>query len=412
MANMLSRRAFLSRAGAVGCSLAASPFVTTASFAALPTDNRLVVIILRGGMDGLDVLRPWGDAAFAQVRPGLAAERDHALDLDSFYGVHPRMAPLLPLWRAGELAFVQAVSTPYRNKRSHFDGQDILEAGTPGLEGGAERSGWLNRMLGGMPGVDARTAYTIGIDPMLLSSGPFPINSWSPDVDVVLSAQGLSLLRVLYEADPAYGSALEQAVALAGQDGDRAIFETAGAPMMDAMQSNMHMGGATGGKRHVRVAEFAAQQLAKDARVACFSLGGWDTHRGQLSALNAPVKRLADALVTLKAGLDDAAWGRTTVLAMTEFGRTVRENGTKGTDHGTGGTMVLAGGALRGGRVLGHWPGLNEADLFQRRDLMPTGDVRHWAAWAIRSSFGLERGFLEDTVFPGVEMGKDPGLLS
>ena len=136
MSTSISRRSFLMRTGAVGCSLAASPLVTPVSFAAMPGENRLVVIILRGGMDGLDVVQPYGDAILAQSRPALkVGPTSGALDLDGYFALHPSLNALMPLWDAGELGFVHAVSTPYRDKRSHFDGQDLLEAGTTTLGG-------------------------------------------------------------------------------------------------------------------------------------------------------------------------------------------------------------------------------------------------------------------------------------
>ena len=156
--SMLKRRAFLLRSGALGCSLAASPLITPVSFAAAPWDRRLVVIILRGGMDGLDVVRPVGDPDYAALRPRIDTQAP--IDLDGFYAMHAGLAPLKPLWRKGQLGFVHAVSTPYRNKRSHFDGQDLLEAGTASLAG--VRDGWLNRLLQNVPGAAADTAYAIG----------------------------------------------------------------------------------------------------------------------------------------------------------------------------------------------------------------------------------------------------------
>ena len=158
------------------------------------------------------------------------------------------------------------------------------------------------------------------------------------------------------------------------------------------------------------LAGFAAERLFQDTRIAAFSLGGWDTHRRQDSTLPKALGQLADAILTLQTGLGPV-WGKTVVIAMTEFGRTVRENGSKGTDHGTGGAMIFAGGALRGGRVLGRWPGLDEADLYARRDLLPTGDVRSYAAWALRDAFGIDRAVLEGMVFPGLTLGDNPGLL-
>jgi uncharacterized protein (DUF1501 family) len=159
------------------------------------------------------------------------------------------------------------------------------------------------------------------------------------------------------------------------------------------------------------VAEFAAQQLAGDARVAAFSINGWDTHKGQGKALGNALGRLSETLLTLRDGLGPQIWGQTAVLAMTEFGRTVRENGTGGTDHGTGGALIHAGGAMRGGRVTGRWPGLAEAALYDRRDLMPTSDLRVQAGWVIHGLTGLDRGVLQGSVFPGMQLGTDPGLL-
>ncbi len=400
-----TRRGFLLRAAALGCSAAASPLVTPVSFAAAPWDNRLIVIILRGAMDGLDVVRPWGDADLAAARPGLAGTRESGLDLDGYFGLHPALADLMPLWRAGELTAVQAVSTPYRDRRSHFDGQDLLEAGRVSLSGGVS-DGWLNRMLQDMPEATAQTTYAIGQENMLLTTGDAPVSRWSPDVDLSLSAQGVRLLQLTMQDDPVLAAAMAEAVLLADADGDAVIAEDE-AGMMTSMQG----GAIRGGKGHLRIADFAALQLRDVARIASFSIGGWDTHVNQVNTLSRPLRRLAEVLLRLKQGLGPQVWGKTTVVAMTEFGRTVRENGTRGTDHGTGGAMLLAGGAVRGGRVYGTWPGLAEAALYDRRDLMPTSDVRAWAAWTMRSGFGLDRGHLENTVFPGLDMGDDPGLL-
>lgn len=413
--SVMDRRGFLGRGLAVGCSLAASPLMTPVSFAATGGENRLVVIILRGGLDGLDLLQP-DDAGLRQLRPTLMAGPRSGLELTDGMMLHAAAKPLWPLWQAGELAFVQGVSTPYRNKRSHFDGQDLLEAGTASLQPGTERDGWLNRMLQHMPNSQMTTAYAVGADPMLLSQGAAEVETWSPDVGFVLSSQGARLLELTMERDPEMALAMQKAMVLAGGDGG-GVFEVADSGMMmdeleTMMDAQMSPKGRGRAGAHVRVAEFAAQQLRDAARVACFSIGGWDTHSHQARGLRAPLKRLSDSLLTLKAGVGEKVWGRTTVLAMTEFGRTVAENGTKGTDHGTGGMMVMAGGAIRGQRVHGQLTGFEEADLFQGRDLMPTDDVRRYAAWAVRESFGLDRAALEGVVFPGMQLGDAPGLLA
>ncbi|MCV2880460.1 DUF1501 domain-containing protein [Actibacterium sp. XHP0104] len=378
----------------MGCSAAAAPFLTPVTLAAAPWDQRLVVIILRGAMDGLDVVRPLGDPHFAAARRSLNnGVQGH--DLDGFFALHPDLGGLMPLWRAGQLGFVQAVSTPYRDKRSHFDGQDLLEAGT-GFEGGTStiRDGWLNRMLQTLPGITAETAYAVGSGGMLLTSGAAPVASWAPDADLDLSPQARDLMKQVARGDPLFSGAVEGAIGIV-----ESLEAEAGAA-----------GGQRGQKPHVAIARFAAGRLRAESRIATFSINGWDTHNRQAAGMRQPLQALSDSLLTLRDELGPV-WDRTAVVAMTEFGRTLRENGTGGTDHGTGGAMVLAGGAIRGGRVYGDWPGLDELDLYKGRDLMPTADVRAYAAMAMRGLFGLPRDVLERVVFPGVELAGVPEII-
>jgi len=403
MVRNMTRRGLLGRGAAmIGCSTAAHPLLSTVTLASAQWDTRLVVMILRGAMDGLDVVRPVGDPAFAALRPGLLGAP--GLPLDGFYEMHPALAPLQPLWQSDQLGFVHAVSTPYRDKRSHFDGQDLLEAGT-GMDVplAARREGWLNRLLQGLPGLDSQTAFAIGRDEMKVLSGSAPVMNWVPSVSLTVSPQSRLLLEQLYHADPLFRDAALEAIELtelavsdATSERGRALAQMVGEGGQNAMIRSL--------------AGFAAERLFQDTRIAAFSLGGWDTHRRQDSTLPKALGQLADAILTLQTGLGPV-WGKTVVIAMTEFGRTVRENGSKGTDHGTGGAMIFAGGALRGGRVLGRWPGLDEADLYARRDLLPTGDVRSYAAWALRDAFGIDRAVLEGMVFPGLTLGDNPGLL-
>jgi uncharacterized protein (DUF1501 family) len=387
MGDSFSRRQVLSRGALIGCSLAASPLFTPVTLADAPWDRRLVVIILRGGMDGLDVVRPIADPAFAALRPTLGASAA-GLDLDGYYALHPGLAKLMPLWKAEEIGFVHAVSTPYRDKRSHFDGQDLLEAGTDILGGGV-RDGWLNRMLQKVPGIEAETAYAIGDTELRVLDGSAPVSNWAPDANLRLSPQALRLAERVMEDDPAMHAALAEAQMLSADAAD----------------------GKRRGQPHAQIASFAASRLRGSARIAAFSLGGWDTHRRQDRALPRSLSRLSDTLLTLRSGLGREVWGKTAVVAMTEFGRTARENGTGGTDHGTAGLMIMAGGAIRGGQVYGRWPGLAAADLYQERDLMPTLDVRAPAAWIMRGLTGLNRSTLEKDVFPGLDMSPDMRLL-
>lgn len=211
----LTRRKFLTRSALISCSVAASPVLTPVTFASAPFDHRLVVIILRGAMDGMDVVQPYGDRALAGLRPMLPlGEVAGAFDLDGFYAMHHGLAPLQPLWEAGELAFAHAVSTPYRDQRSHFDGQDLLEAGTEVLEGGATRDGWLNRMLQEVPGVEAETAYAVGHDTLNVLSGAAPVANWAPDVGLDLSPQARRLMERVMHEDMLFRDAFAEAVML------------------------------------------------------------------------------------------------------------------------------------------------------------------------------------------------------
>ncbi|KAA8608021.1 twin-arginine translocation pathway signal [Salipiger aestuarii] len=405
----LSRRAFLTRSALIGCSLAASPVVTPVTFAAAPGDNRLVVIILRGAMDGLAMAQPVGDADWRAVRPGpVPGEAGGPVDLDGRFALHPAMAGLMPLWRAREMSVVHAVSTPYRDKRSHFDGQDLLEAGVADLASGARRGGWLNRLLQHYPGSGTHTAWAIGADPLAVLGGAAPVTRWAPEADLALSPQAIRLAEIVMQDDPAFAAAMARAFRIADGDGDALAAALSPEDMGRMMAEDM---AAARGPGETRLAAFVAQQLQGPARIAAFSINGWDTHAAQDKPLSRALGRLSDAIVALKDGLGADVWGRTAVVAMTEFGRTVRINGTGGTDHGTGGAMLLAGGALHGGRVVTDWPGLDEASLYDRRDLMPTRDLRAHAAWLMRGLFGLDVATLERDVFPGLDLGADPGLL-
>ncbi len=385
---LTTRRRFL----ALGCSVAAAPMITPVTLAAAPGDARLVVIVLRGGMDGLDVVRPIGDRSFKSHRPHLSETGWH--DLDGFFGLHEALEPLMPMWRDGDLAFAHATSTPYRDRRSHFDGQDMLENGSGSETGQMTRSrdGWLNRTLAQLPDSRAETAFAIGRENLLLLHGDAPASAWSPDTDLDLSPQAELLLSKIYESDPLFHVAASQAIELS------------------ALTDGNGMGPRRGARAGA-LAQFAADRLLEETRIAAFSISGWDTHAGQAASLPNALQELATALTTLKSGLGPV-WGQTAVLCLTEFGRTVRENGSRGTDHGTGGAAVFAGGALKGGKVLGSWPGLGDGDLLDGRDLRPTRDVRAYAAWAIRDMFPVGRTDLETVIFPGLDMGQDPRLIA
>lgn len=384
-----TKRDFLKGALGVGCCAAASPLLTPVTVAAAPGDNRLIVIILRGAMDGLNVAAPFGDRDYAKLRPQISLTPDTGLiDMDGRFGMHPKLAPLAPLWRAGELSFAHAVSTPYRDKRSHFDGQDILEAGTANIA--SANNGWINRALTHMTGTTIDTAYSVGRENMLITTGSNPARSWAPGAKLPLGEDERALLQLIYAKDPLFAEAAAAASDLSLTSGKQK---------------------AQGAREAEVLAKYAAERLNEEARIAAFSIGGWDTHVAQPAALNRPVIRLASAIMTLRRELG-ANWSRSLVVAMTEFGRTARENGSKGTDHGTGGAALLSGGALKGGRIYADWPGLGEQDLYKGRDLTPTEDVRHYPAWALRAMFGISKSALERDVFPGLDMGRNRGFIA
>jgi uncharacterized protein (DUF1501 family) len=410
MTQILNRRAFLGRSALLGCSLAASPLITPVSLAATPGENRLVVILLRGAMDGLDVVRPYGDPAFAALRGDAGMDGpEGAVDLDGYFALHPALRPLMPLWQQGQLGFAHAVSTPYRDKRSHFDGQDLLEAGLSDMAHNNTRDGWLNRVLQQLPGATGQTAYAIGSDPLDVLGGAAPVQRWSPESDLILSPQAVQLAGLIMQEDPAFDAAFQQALISAdGDDDPVSLRAQSGDGMTAAPRDNPQQKGIS---TEQKVAEFAGKRLREEARIASFSVNGWDTHQSQDRSLPKALGRLSDAILTLQKTLGGPVWNTTTIVAVTEFGRTAHINGSGGTDHGTGGLMLMAGGSLRGGRVLGDWPGLAEAQLLDRRDLMPTRDVRAYLGWLLHAQFGLPASTLETAIFPGLDLGPSPDLL-
>ncbi|NVP57917.1 DUF1501 domain-containing protein [Mycoplana rhizolycopersici] len=380
MTTDFSRRTFLGAA----CCVAAAPLATPVTFAALPGDNRLVTIVLRGAMDGLALVQPYGDPALRLLRPKLSLLPEQGLhDLDGYFGLHPAAEALLPLWRAGELGFVNAISTPYRSGRSHFDGQDMLESGGAAVQD--ERTGWLNRAIAGITRGSARKAIDVNTTSELILAGPNPVDVWSTRANLELADDERSFFTRLYRNDPVFAAAMAEAVA-----------------------TDMFSDGIYAGEKRSSgvesVARLAAGMLSGEHRIASFSISGWDTHVGQDRTFKKPVGELCTAILTLKANLRPDVWRRTAILAITEFGRTAQENGSAGTDHGTGGVAIIAGGAVAGGRIHGNWPTLSEASLLDGRDLQPTTDLRQLAAAMLYQQFGISAKALGSSVFPGLTL--------
>ena len=371
------------RSALLGLAAAASLGRVHLAVAAAPTDKRFVVVLLRGALDGLSAVQPYGDPALSALRPGLAlgdpGTEGGVLDLGGRFGLHPALAGMHALYRAGELLPVHACAGPVRS-RSHFEAQDILESGADHRL----TSGWLNRTVQALRG-GAEMALAVGTQTPLLLRGAAPVSAYAPHAFAQPTPDLYAQVAALSAEDPVLGPAIrtglqERAFAQghvesAAQVEDRNAFPT--------------------------LARAAGQLLAAadGPRIAALELGGWDTHAAQAHRLDAALRTLDAGLVALRDGLGDA-WARTAVLVVTEFGRTARANGTNGTDHGTAGCGFLAGGAVAGGRVLADWPGLGAGQLYEDRDLAPTLDIRALAKGVLAEHLGVVSPALL-TVFPG-----------
>src|ERR1700712_562834 len=374
-----------------GAAFAAWAYIPKFARAADARDPRLVVVILRGALDGLATVAPIGDPDYAGLHGAITLAKDGpnaSIALDPFFGLHPAMPEFARMYRAKQAAVVHAVATGYRD-RSHFDGQDVLESGFPGP--GRVQSGWLNRALEALPkGERVMSALAVGPTTPLVLRGAAPTVGWTPvALPQAADDTAMRLVELYRHRDPALASALTQGLSL-----DKA-----------AQGDDMKPKPGTNGAGAMRlVTRGAAKLMAADdgPRIAAPAFDGWDTHANE----GGPVGRLAQllggldgALAELESGLG-ARWRETVVMVATEFGRTARINGTEGTDHGTGTIALLVGGAVKGGRVISDWPGLKFANLYQGRDLAPTTDLRAVMKGLLHDQFGLAERVLAETVFP------------
>ncbi|MEI9409143.1 DUF1501 domain-containing protein [Mesorhizobium salmacidum] len=389
-----SRRAVLMTGGA----LFAWAFLPRFARAADNRDPRLIVIVLRGALDGLSAVGPVGDPDYAGLHGDIALSLSGphaALPLDAFFGVNPAMPVFARLFKASQAAVVHAAATGYR-ERSHFDGQDVLESGFAGP--GHVATGWLNRALESLPAGDRVATLgglAVGPSTPLVIRGAAPVLGWAPQSLPAPAGDLATRVLDLYQhRDPVLAVALRK-----GLDADRmAIDDQIGAKPMKPR------GGLDSAAGMRQAAQGAARLIAADdgPRVAALAFDGWDTHVNEGGATG--------RLATLLGGLDGAfeefekglgeRWKDTAIVAITEFGRTARINGTVGTDHGTGTVVLLAGGAIKGGRVIADWPGLKPAQLYQQRDLAPTSDVRAVLKGLLADQFGLSAAVLGEKVFP------------
>jgi uncharacterized protein (DUF1501 family) len=368
-------------------------------------DPRLLVIVLRGALDGLGAVAPVGDPDWVGLRGDRALVLDGktpALPLDAFFALNPAMPNLHRLYRAQQASIVHATATPYR-ERSHFDGQDVLESGL--ARPGAADSGWLNRALlalesDGQVNLRGSRALGVGAVTPLVVRGRAPVMSWVPQKLLPASDDTRARLMDLYQhTDPKLAAALDARIRLA------ALGPTATTDDLMSEDTALLPSGIARVRAYVaEVAGAAARLLAKPdgPRVGAAGFVGWDTHinegaaSGQLANL---LSALDGALAAIEINMGDA-WRETVVAVITEFGRTARINGTNGTDHGTGTVAFLAGGALRGGRMVADWPGLKPTQLYEGRDLKPTTDLRAVLKGLLRDHLRVDERVLASTVFP------------
>jgi uncharacterized protein (DUF1501 family) len=363
-------------------------------------DPRFLVVVLRGALDGLAAVAPVGDPEWQRLRGDKAlmpSGATAALPLDSFFALNPAMPNLHRLYKSGAATIVHATATPYR-ERSHFDGQDVLESGL-GSPGAAD-SGWLNRALASLQPAGRVTgggkdAFAIGPIAPLVVRGPAPVLSWTPRRLPPASDDTLTRVLDLYRhTDPMLARALEERLGLA---------TIARAGGMDGQQTRA----AGAGQVRAYFAEsagMAAKFLARPdgPRIGALAFDGWDTHADE-GVMNGRLANLLAALDGAIAAIESEmkeTWRETVVAVITEFGRTARINGTDGTDHGTATVALLAGGALKGGRVVADWPGLKPANLHEGRDLKPTTDLRGVLKGVLKDHLRLDEAMLGSKVFP------------
>lgn len=384
---MLTRRDVIK---ALGIAVASSG-APRLGFAAADTDARLVLVILRGAVDGLALAAPYGDGNYRPARGELALDppgrADGLLRMDGFFGLHPALKTLHKHYTDGQAIVLHAVASPYR-QRSHFDGQDVLESGAAGV--GALRDGWLNRALGPLDRPSG-LAIALAQNAPLVLRGDHSVSSWAPSRLPDADESTIARLQRLYAEDDFFATRLDQA--LKSQD----IAAGLGGMSTAAARGNE-------AQQFAELMQSASRFLtATDGpRIAVVELGGWDTHANQGSSGGA----LANRFAALDAGLEKLhnglaeTWQKTVVAVVTEFGRTVHVNGTRGTDHGTGTAAVLLGGAVNGGRVIADWPGLAPNQLYQQRDLQPTTDIRSIFKAVLHDHMRVSEKVIEREVFP------------
>ena len=376
------------------------PLGRNAWAAAGGSSKKLVVVFLRGAVDGLNVVVPYAEAAYYNARPTIAVPppgRDNGvLDLDGHFGLHPALAALKPFWQERSLAFVHAAGSPDET-RSHFDAQDYMESGTPGRKATAD--GWMNRLLAQLPRPHSATsALSFGPTLPRIMSGPMSVANIplgrGAGAQIPLDRPIINAaFDQLYAGNDPLSRAYKE-----GIESHKKVMADLQAEMVEADNGAPSAQGFSQDTEHL--AKLVAQNPTID--LAFFALGGWDTHVNQGAddgQLAQKLQPLAEGLAGLVKGLG-SSYRDTVILVVSEFGRTVHENGNRGTDHGHGNVMWVLGGPVSGGKVYGAWPGLAGEGLYEKRDLAVTTDFRSVVASVLTGHMKLAPAQIE-TVLPG-----------
>ena len=396
----MKRRRFLTAAGLAtgGMLLPIGCNSWVAQTSSTNTRQRSIVVLLRGGVDGLNIVVPHQTTEYYEARPTIAIPypqtKDGAIDLDGFFGLHPKLKDLMPLWKEKKLAFVHASGSSVL-ERSHFQAQDYLENGTPGKKN--TQDGWMNRLLAELPQDRPTQALNVGITTPYILKGPMAIASLKPGKR---STAPIPTDRPL--VDRAFSNLYsgQDTLSKAYQVGKQAR-EIVLADLKQEMMSASR--GAKGANAFVDDAAEVAKLMVGNAKtqLAFMEIGGWDTHINQKPALDRLLPSLGQGLATLATGLEPI-FADTIITVVSEFGRTVKENGNSGTDHGYGNVVWLLGGAIQGGKVYGDWQGLSQSVLVENRDLPVTTDFRDIFSPILHQHLSVSRDRLE-RIFPNYE---------
>ncbi|MEM7713907.1 MAG: DUF1501 domain-containing protein [Cyanobacteria bacterium P01_A01_bin.68] len=411
----MKRRKFIQQVGIFSASslitVGANAWVSrSTSSASTPNSKRLIVIFLRGAVDGLSVVVPYTETAYYQARKRIAIPQPDkpggVLDLDGKFGLHPSLAALMPLWKQKNLAFIHACGSP-ESTRSHFDAQEYMETGTPGIK--TTKDGWMNRLLAAMTVENNPIqAINVGSNIPRILAGNAPIAT---------IPAGRRVAKRLPIDNPQLTTAFDKLYS--GDDALSKTYRDARESREALMESDVEMQMANNGaplpKGFSRDAQRLARLMVKDSRIelAFLALGGWDTHinqgnsKGQLSQR---LQRLGDGLATLQKELGEV-YKDTNIVVISEFGRTVKENGNGGTDHGHGNVMWLLGGNIRGGKIYGDFPGLSNNQLHQGRDLAITTDFRDVISTVLQSHMKLDKAKISQ-IFPNYNPSNSEQLFS